>query len=162
MAGDGNPTVVDPNGCKATAADLHLRRDQIHEARQIRNAEAEDPGVIERTVSDIVERREEAAKAKVKAAVAPPKPEMRETARVAKSAASLFRRLSPFAAFNGRGFVDMPLNQFGHIRQAHPNSTCFRVGLHHEREIKRRGLVPSVGSGAGGGNRNKRRNSSQL
>jgi hypothetical protein len=36
----------------ATAADLGLRRDQIHDARLIRDAEANDPGIVRRTLDD--------------------------------------------------------------------------------------------------------------
>lgn len=34
----------------ATAADLGLRRDEIHSARKLRDAEAADPGVVQRTI----------------------------------------------------------------------------------------------------------------
>lgn len=52
----------------ATAADLGLRRDEIHEARRLRDAEAADPGVIERTVKGIVERGEEPTRAALRQA----------------------------------------------------------------------------------------------
>ena len=42
-----------------SAADLGLRRDQIHEARLIRNAEANDPGVVRRTLDERLDRGEE-------------------------------------------------------------------------------------------------------
>ena len=42
----------------AIAADLGLRRDEIHEARQIRDAEAADPGVVRRALDDRLERGE--------------------------------------------------------------------------------------------------------
>ena len=42
----------------ASAADLGLRHDQIQEARQLRNAEAADPGFIRKTLSDMVEAGE--------------------------------------------------------------------------------------------------------
>lgn len=38
-----------------TAADIGLSRKDIHEARQIRDAEAADPGVTERTLNTIIE-----------------------------------------------------------------------------------------------------------
>ena len=47
----------------ATAADLGLRRDQIHEARQIRDAEAADPGIIRRALDEQLERGEEPTRA---------------------------------------------------------------------------------------------------
>jgi hypothetical protein len=40
----------------ASAADLGLRRDEIHEARQFRDAERADPGIIDRTISGMIER----------------------------------------------------------------------------------------------------------
>ncbi|CUH38904.1 hypothetical protein JSE7799_01623 [Jannaschia seosinensis] len=43
----------------ATAADLGLRRDQIHEARQLRDAETNDPGIVRRTLDERLERGEE-------------------------------------------------------------------------------------------------------
>ena len=59
----------------ATAADLGIRRDEIHEARRIRDAERGDPGLVERTLGGFVERGEEPTKAKLRAAMAQPKPE---------------------------------------------------------------------------------------
>lgn len=47
----------------ATAADLGLRRDEIHEARQIRDAETADPGVVRRALDDRLERGEEPTRA---------------------------------------------------------------------------------------------------
>lgn len=43
----------------ATAADLGLRRDQIHEARQLRDAETRDPGIVRRTLDERLQRGEE-------------------------------------------------------------------------------------------------------
>ena len=37
---------------KATAADIGLSRKDIHEARQIRDAEKADPGIVRRTVDE--------------------------------------------------------------------------------------------------------------
>lgn len=47
----------------ATAADLGLRRDEIHEARKFRDAERDEPGVIRRTIDSMVERGEEPTRA---------------------------------------------------------------------------------------------------
>jgi len=58
--------VARDNAQIATAADLGLRRDEIHEARKLRDAERDDPGVIERTLTDMVERGEEPTKAAIK------------------------------------------------------------------------------------------------
>ncbi len=51
--GDNLPSVGDCNA-KPTAADLGLRRDEIHEARQFRDAERADPGIIDRTISGMM------------------------------------------------------------------------------------------------------------
>lgn len=53
---------------KAKVNDLQLRYDEIHEARQIRNIERDNPGLIERTLNEMVERGEEPTKAALKAA----------------------------------------------------------------------------------------------
>lgn len=61
-----------------TAADIGLRRDEIHEARKLRDAEAADPGKAERTLKEIVARGEEPTKAKLRKEMAPsaePEPE---------------------------------------------------------------------------------------
>ncbi|WP_223428086.1 hypothetical protein [Tateyamaria pelophila] len=46
-----------------TAADLGLRRDQIHDARLIRDAEAADPGITRRTLNDRLKHGEEPTRA---------------------------------------------------------------------------------------------------
>jgi hypothetical protein len=59
--------VVDDNGFRpATAADLNIRRDEIHDARKFLHAEREEPGVIQRTIDKIVERGEEPTRAALK------------------------------------------------------------------------------------------------
>ncbi|CUH39034.1 hypothetical protein JSE7799_01753 [Jannaschia seosinensis] len=50
---------VGEDNAPATAADLGLRRDQIHEARQLRDAETNDPGIVRRTLDERLERGEE-------------------------------------------------------------------------------------------------------
>ena len=50
---------VGDDNAPATAADLGLRRDQIHEARQLRDAETNDPGIVRRTLDGRLERGEE-------------------------------------------------------------------------------------------------------
>lgn len=65
VAGHGggrNFKVADSN-VESTTADLGLRRDQIHEARQFRDAEAADPGVVRRALDDRLERGEEPTRA---------------------------------------------------------------------------------------------------
>jgi len=56
---------------KPTAADIGLRYDEIHEARQIRDAEAADPGVVERTVESLLSEGVEPTKAAVREAIKP-------------------------------------------------------------------------------------------
>lgn len=68
VAGNGQrgpeKAVADANSFSpATTADLGLRRDQIHEARQFRDAEAADPGVVRRALDDRLERGEEPTRA---------------------------------------------------------------------------------------------------
>lgn len=59
------------------AADLGIRRDEIHEARRLRDAEQSDPGIIRRTLDGMIERGEEPTRAALKREVidrpAPPK-----------------------------------------------------------------------------------------
>jgi hypothetical protein len=64
----------------ATAADLGLRRDEIHEARKLRDAEAAEPGIVARTINDMVEQGEEptsaALRRKITERTPPPKREI--------------------------------------------------------------------------------------
>lgn len=71
----GNPTVVASNGWQATSADLGLRRDEIHEARKIRDAEAASPGSIEAAASALVERGQEPTKAALRREILGPAPD---------------------------------------------------------------------------------------
>lgn len=58
--GDNLPSVGNHNANKpATAADLGIRRDEIHEARKLRDAEAAEPGIVQRTINEMVEQGEE-------------------------------------------------------------------------------------------------------
>ena len=53
--GGGRPDcVADYNAVPVTAADLGIRRDEIHEARQFRDAERADPGIIDRAISGMM------------------------------------------------------------------------------------------------------------
>jgi hypothetical protein len=47
----------------STLAEIGLRRDQIHEARQLRDAEDADPGIVRRTLDEKLERGEEPTRA---------------------------------------------------------------------------------------------------
>lgn len=52
-------TVNAANEAPVTAADLGLRRDEIHDARLIRDAEVNDPGIVRRTLDERLARGEE-------------------------------------------------------------------------------------------------------
>ncbi len=62
-AHNGARNRVDGSNAIAATADLGLRRDQIHEARQFRDAEAADPGIVRRVLDDRLERGEEPTRA---------------------------------------------------------------------------------------------------
>jgi hypothetical protein len=49
-----------------TAADLGIRRDEIHEARRLRDAEAASPGLIRQALDAMIERGEEPTRAALK------------------------------------------------------------------------------------------------
>ena len=51
-----------------TSAELGLRRDQIHEARRLRDAEAAEPGIVRRTLDERLERGEEPTRSAVRRA----------------------------------------------------------------------------------------------
>ena len=59
---------VGDDNAPATAADLGLRRDQIHEARRLRDAEAADPGIVRRTLDAKLARGEEPTRSAVRRA----------------------------------------------------------------------------------------------
>lgn len=53
LATDGRPkTVPDGNGFVATTTDIGLTRKQVHEARQIRDAEEAEPGIVRRVLDE--------------------------------------------------------------------------------------------------------------
>jgi hypothetical protein len=75
VAGHGRSKVEADN--VTTVADLGLRRDEIHEARKLRNAEAAEPGSIRRSLDAMIERGEEPTRAAlIKEVAAKPKPTM--------------------------------------------------------------------------------------
>lgn len=80
----------------ATAADLGLRRDEIHEARKLRDAEAAEPGKADRVMQEIIDRGEEPTKAALKKAMieekAEPEPERSpEESKLRRAIAGLTR-----------------------------------------------------------------------
>lgn len=75
VAGHGRSKVEADN--VTTAADLGLRRDEIHEARKFRDAERESPGIIHRAIEGMIERGEEPTRAALRKEItAKPKPQM--------------------------------------------------------------------------------------
>lgn len=66
VAGQGKPSQAEG---LATVADIGLTHKEIHEARQIRNAEEADPGVVRRVLDDALDAGEEPTKAAVRRAV---------------------------------------------------------------------------------------------
>lgn len=66
---DGPGAGVSGGNAKATVADLGLTRKDIHEARQVRDAEKVSPGIVKRTLEAIVERGEDPTRTAVRAAV---------------------------------------------------------------------------------------------
>lgn len=79
---------------------LGLRRDEIHEARGLRDAEKADPGKAERALNDMVDRGEEPTKAKLRREVkpedAPEPPKEKEPKHILKLRRE-FRALTPDA-----------------------------------------------------------------
>ena len=69
VMGRARSCVGDENA-PATAADLGLRRDQIFEARQLRDAEASDPGLVRRTLDARLERGEEPSRTAMRKMIA--------------------------------------------------------------------------------------------
>ncbi len=74
-AHNGARNRVEDGNAIATAADLGLRRDEIHEARQLRNAEKAEPGLIRRALDGMIERGEEPTRAALKREVIDQKPQ---------------------------------------------------------------------------------------
>ena len=65
----GRPkSLEDGKSFQATASDLGLRHDQIHDARLIRDAEAADPGIVRRTLDEKLQRGEEPTRSAVRRA----------------------------------------------------------------------------------------------
>lgn len=71
VAGEGRPKTVPDGNSLPTAADIGFTRRAIMEARQIRDAEMREPGIVERTVNAALERGDEPTRAEVKRAVGP-------------------------------------------------------------------------------------------
>lgn len=77
-----------------TVDEAGLSAKEIHEARQVRDAEKADPGVTARTLNEIVERGEEPTKAKINREIAKPKPVVKKV--MDQKALWLWGRLNDF------------------------------------------------------------------
>jgi hypothetical protein len=66
----GKVEVSEGNLKPATLEDLGLTKKQVHEARQIRDAEESDPGIVRRVLDDKLARGEEPTKAAVRQEIA--------------------------------------------------------------------------------------------
>lgn len=75
---EGRPkTVPNENGLTpATAAEVGLSRKDIHEAREIRDAEEADPGIVRRVLDERLEAGEEPTKAAVRKAIGNRRPQL--------------------------------------------------------------------------------------
>ncbi|MBX4966862.1 hypothetical protein [Rhizobium binae] len=62
VASKGKPVNVPDGNIKATVEDIGLSRKDVHEARQIRDAEAADPGIVRRTLDEKLASGEEPMK----------------------------------------------------------------------------------------------------
>jgi hypothetical protein len=70
-------SVGDGDTFQATASDLGLSRQDVHEARQIRDAEVADPGVVRRTLDTFITSGREPTKAALRREVSPGGPRQR-------------------------------------------------------------------------------------
>lgn len=64
----GSQNPIGDSSAIATLADLGLRRDQIHDARLIRDAEVAEPGIVRRTLDERLDRGEEPTRSAVRRA----------------------------------------------------------------------------------------------
>lgn len=69
VAGRGKPVNVPDGNIKPTAAEIGLDRKDIHEARQVRDAEKADPGIVRRTLDAKLDAGQEPTKAALREAV---------------------------------------------------------------------------------------------
>lgn len=69
VAGQGKPKNIPAENVLPKAADIGLTAKQIHEAREIRDAEKQSPGIIKRALEAMQEAGEEPTRAKIKRVV---------------------------------------------------------------------------------------------
>ena len=112
------------NLAKANVTDIGLTHKDVHEARRLRDIEAADPGVTQRTLDEILDRGEEPTRAAFHAAIRPqPRPP-----KMDDTALWLWGRIMEFEQ---RGILEAdPADLFGKMRD------------HMKRSIKR--LAPQI------------------
>lgn len=71
VAGRGKPVNVPDGNIKPTATEIGLDRKQIHDARQMRDAIASNPGVVREALDDILASGDEPTRAALKRAIQP-------------------------------------------------------------------------------------------
>jgi hypothetical protein len=68
----GNPQIIqNTNDLPLTAAEVGLSNKIVHEARKVRDAERENPGIVRRTLGEQLSRGEAPTRADIKRAIAP-------------------------------------------------------------------------------------------
>jgi hypothetical protein len=72
----GKPVNVPDGNNKPTATDIGLKRKDIHEAREIRDAEQDDPGIVRRVLNERLEAGQEPTKAAVRKATSKRRPQL--------------------------------------------------------------------------------------
>lgn len=69
VASAGKPVNVLDGNIKATVEDIGLTRKDIHEARTIRDAEVNEPGIVKKTLTELLDAGHEPTKARLREAV---------------------------------------------------------------------------------------------
>ena len=103
--GGGRNFKVGDSNVETTAADVGLRRDEIHEARMIRDAEQAEPGIVRRTLDEKLSCGKEPTRAAVR----------RATTKVQRSVDRLKRAEESVRRFSGK--KALPLTAEDHARQ---------------------------------------------
>lgn len=78
--GGDRAKVPSENFAPATAAQIGVTKKQVHEARQLRDAEAREPGVTKRAIDTLVDQGREPTRAAVRREIIPAKPSPRPLA----------------------------------------------------------------------------------
>lgn len=119
----GRPKSISDGNTSATVADLGITSKEIHDARQFRDAERDEPGATRRALDGIIERGEEPTRAAIRREItARPEP------RVKDDSLWLWGRLRDF---DNKGVLD-----------ADPSALL--LGMTHEMRADVRRLLPLV------------------